>query len=291
MNPGYTESAKLLLRQTNMMISLPEICISLREVLADPEHSRKDVADVMRYDPALTARLLRIVNSAYYGLPYRVSSIPQALGILGEHELKNLVLVTSIVKMSSEADTRMDIHQFWKNSILAAVLARNLCSPDLYGTREEYFLAGLLLNVGKLLLYAKEPGLQLEVADLMKSEKISESCAEQQLTGTDHTYVGALLANTWNFSDMLIELIASHHLSTPESDLHNANTIMRLAGYLSDYAADNNGQLPVSGSKELTACPFNYTVLDLDSEKLNEILKASHTEYLEVHEVFCSDLH
>lgn len=291
MNPGYTESAKLLLRQTSVMISLPEICIRLREVLDDPEHSRKEIADVMRFDPALTARLLRIVNSAYYGLPYRVASISQALGILGEQELKNLVLVTSIMKMSKSMESRMNILQFWKNSVFAAVLARKLCSPELHGTREEYFLAGLLLNIGKLLLYAKEPGLQAAVHGEMLAANISETSAEQLLTGTDHTYVGALLANNWNFPDLLVELIAGHHQLYADESASSAHTIMQLAGYFSDYCENNNGQLPVSGAKETLACPYDYSVLELDAERLTEILKTSHAEHLEVYEVFCGDMH
>lgn len=291
MNPAKTESARLLLRETNVMISLPEICMRLREVLDNPEHSRKDVADVLRYDPAMTARLLRIVNCAYYALPYRVHSISQALGIIGEAELKNLVLVTSIMNMSKDMDSRMNIVQFWRTSVYAAVLARNLCPGDLYPVREELFLTGLLLNVGKLLLYAKEPTLAAEVAAEMEQKKMPETDAEYLLTGTDHCVVGSLLAANWNFPESLSVLIAGHHQDSSTEELHRERTIAGLAGYFSDIL-DNSAAPPGKGSSgEIRNCPFEFTKLKLSEDSLQQVLEDAHTEYQEVYEVFCGEMH
>lgn len=289
MNPAHTDTARLLLRETGVLLSLPQLCVKLRRILEDPQHSRKDIAAVMRYDPALTARLLRIVNSPCYGLPCRVASISQALGILGEQELQNLVLATSLVKLSKALDTRMDITRFWKTSIYSAVLARNLCPPDLHGRREDSFIAGLLLNIGKLPLYAKEPTLPAAVDALMREHDCSETAAERQLTGTDHTTVGALLAESWNFPAQLQELIARHHDATSAATASHA--IAGLAGYFGDWHEQHLGQQLSPNSRELRDCPWSLAALDMEAANFWEQLQRSHAEHMEVHNLFCGELH
>jgi HD-like signal output (HDOD) protein len=290
MNQAHTEAARLLLRENAVMLSLPELCVKLRRILEDPEHSRKDIAAVLRYDPALTARLLRIVNSPYYGLPYRVASISQALGILGEQELQNLVLATSLMSLSRALDTRMDITRFWKTSVYMAVLARNLCPTQLPGSREECFIAGLLLNVGKLPLYCKEPTLLAAVDGEMAKRGCDEQAAERALTGTDHALVGALLAESWNFPAQLQDLIASHHdyVIPPQQPLH---TIVRLAGYFGDWHEQHQGQQLSPNSRELRECPWSLAPLGIEAPQFWDSLQRSHGEHLEVHELFCGDLH
>lgn len=290
MNPAFTDVARRLLRENAVMLSLPELCVKLRRILEDPEHSRKDIAAVMRFDSALTARLLRVVNSPYFGLPYRVSSISQALGILGEQELQNLVLVTSLMGLSKALDTRMDITLFWKTSVYTAVLARNLCLPEMHGTREECFIAGLLLNVGKLPLYCKEPTLLAAVHAEMQQRSCDELAAERALSGTDHAHVGALLAAQWNFPLLLQEYIASHHEHDGPAPLQ-LHGILRLAGYFGDWHEQHQGQQLSPNSRELLECPWSLAPLGIAADRFWELLQRSHAEYLEVHELFCGELH
>lgn len=290
MNTVHTDAARLLLRENAVLLSLPQLCVELRRILQDPEHSRKDIAAVLRFDPALSARLLRIVNSPYYGLPYRVASISQALGILGEQELQNLVLVTSLVGLSKSLDTRMDIARFWKTSVYTAVLARNLCPPDLHATREECFIAGLLLNIGKLPLYCKEPTLLAAVDALMLERSCPETSAERELTGTDHAVVGELLAANWNFPQHLQHLIAAHHDATG-GQADAGRVILGLAGYFGDWHEQHQGQQLHPDSRELRDCPWSLASLGIEAPKFWEQLQRSHIEHMEVHDLFCGDQH
>lgn len=290
MDTAFTEVARLVLRESAVMLSLPELCLQLRRILDDPDHSRKDVANVMRFDPALTARLLRIVNSPYYGLPHRVSSISQALGILGENELHNLVLVTSLMNLSKSLDTRMDIARFWKSSVYTAVLARNLSHADLPATREENFIAGLLLNIGKLPLYCKEPTLLTAIDQEMADRGCDELDAERSLAGTDHACVGAVLAESWNFPAQLVELIASHHRPRAGSD-NSALPLLQLAGYFGDWHERHQGQQLTPGSRDLLDCPWSLSVPGIEVADFWDKLKASYDEHLEIFDLFCGDLH
>jgi HD-like signal output (HDOD) protein len=288
MNPDYTYAAHRLLRENAVMLSLPQLCVKLRRILDDPAHSRKDVMAVMRYDPALTARLLRIVNSPYYGLPYRVASISQALGIIGEQELQNLVMVTALVSLSKTLDMRMDITRFWKTSVHTAVLARNLCPPELQGMREESFIAGLLLNIGKLVLYGKEPLLQAAVNGYMHEQGIDEITAERQLAGTDHALIGALLAHAWNFPQQLQDLIAGHHIRK-NGLIGQGHTVLRLAGYFGDWHEQHQGQQLSPTTPELLDCPWSLGSLGIQSAQFWELLQRSHAEHMEIHQLFCGE--
>src|SRR5690606_13205954 len=140
-------SAAMLIKDNNTLVSLPEVCLRLREVLGDPDHSRKELAHILLHDPGLSARLLRIVNSAYYGLPTAVRDISHALGILGENELNNLATVSAIIRNMNALNPGFDLRAFWKISIFAATLARKLknCCKD--ASAEELFLCGLLLDI------------------------------------------------------------------------------------------------------------------------------------------------
>ena len=290
MNTAYTDAARLLLKENAVLLSLPAICVQLRRVLDDPEHSRKDIAAVMRYDPALTVRLLRIVNSPYYGLPNPVGTISQALGILGEQELENLVLATSLMKLSRELNARFDITRFWKTSVYTAVLARKLCPPSLLAWREDSFVAGLLLNIGKLPLYCKESALLAAVDAVLASGDGDEISTERQLTGTDHARVGALLAESWRLPQRLQDLIRGHHEPHADDD-RPEHCLLRLAGYFGDWHERHDGMQPSPGSRDLRNCPWSLGPLGLDVPRFWELLQLSHEEYLEVHELFCGDIH
>lgn len=277
-----------LVNETNVFISLPEICFKLRRVLVEPMHTRKDVASIIHLDTALSARLLRIVNSAYFGLPVRISNISQALGIIGEHELNNLVFVTAIVKSFSSTSASFDIKAFWRNSIFIAIIARNLAKRAHLSNKEEYFLAGLLLNIGKLVLYAKEPELRATVEDEITSTGAADFEVEQKLLGFDHGEVGAELALNWNFPETLIDSIAKHHQVPDSAARDTTHEIMYCASSLGDFLH----KFGVIENIEDVAFISDLTQtlsLRLSAEELWQIIQYSHEEHLLVYEMFCGN--
>jgi putative nucleotidyltransferase with HDIG domain len=277
-----------LVNETNVFISLPEICFKLRRVLVEPLHTRKEVASIIHLDTALSARLLRIVNSAYFGLPVRISNISQALGIIGENELNNLVFVTAIVKSFSSTSGSFDIKQFWRNSIFTAIIARNLAKRAGLTNKEEYFLAGLLLNIGRLVLYAKEPELLATVEDDIKTSGTPDFEVEKKLLGFDHAEVGAELATNWNFPEALIASIAKHHQVPNPAARDTNHEIMYCASSLGDYL-HKHGSIETIEEVAFVS-DFSQTVsLRLSAEELWQIIQYSHEEHLLVHEMFCGN--
>jgi putative nucleotidyltransferase with HDIG domain len=277
-----------LVNETNVVISLPEICFKLRRVLVEPLHTRKEVASVIQLDTALSARLLRIVNSAYFGLPVRINNISQALGIIGEHELNNLVFVTAIVKSVSSTGAGFDIKQFWRNSIFIAIIARNLAKRAGLTNKEEYFLAGLLLNVGKLVLYAKEPELRATVEDESKTTGARDVEVERRLLGFDHSEVGAELATNWNFPESLIESIARHHLRPDPAARDTTHEIMYSASCLGDFL-HKCGTIENIGDVTLVSDLTQTLSLQISAEELVQLIQYSHEEHLLVYEMFCGN--
>ncbi len=290
MNKVEIRCPESLLSDTNALISLPEVCLKLRELLADPQHTRREVADAILHDPALTARVLRIVNSAYYGLPQPVREISHALNILGEEELQNLVIVTSIVKTMAKVSTSVDIPSFWRASIFSAVMASNLakhCIADAESW-EEFFIAGLLLNIGSLLLYHHEPDLLEEVQRHKAETGDPTYLAEQELLGFDHSHVGALMATRWNFDEALIESIACHHCEADEivARRSTSQSIMALTGHFAD-ELDFQHPRQVDIEELQNSKQALLDMLNVSWQEFCVIANNSYEDYLQAYEAFC----
>lgn len=274
-------SAQALLQETGCLISMPEVCLKLRSILRDPDHSMQRVAEVIIHDPSLTTRLLRIVNSAWFGLRVVVRDVSHALAILGEHELYNLVMATSLMRALPSPGGAFDVRAFWQSSVLSAVLARNLALEVELESREEIFIAGLLLNVGKLPLYHREPELAGAVAQLLRERNCADNLAERELLGFDHAEVGACLAKAWNFSDLLVQAIALHH-ELPAATQSLPCRIAVAAGSLGERLGD-----PAEDESLLRDCPSELLLrINVDRGMLPEILSRSRQEYQEVFNSF-----
>lgn len=274
------------MKETGALFSLPEVCLKLRKVLADSNHTWNDIAEIIMYDPALSTRILRIVNSAYYGLPNPARDIAHAVSILGEQDLNNLVIVTSIVNTMNSLETGLNLQSFWKKSVFCAVMSKNIADHFQHEDAGELFICGLLQNVGKLLIYCKEPGLHQAVEDGMKKNGRSDFEVEQEYLGFNHADVGGFMARAWNFSDLLTECVSRHH-EIPESDSEiGCHHISYLAGL-------STGMLDLDSNISIDFDSINITgieslaQLNLSEEEFVSLLTTSYESYLQVFEAFC----
>ncbi len=194
------------------LISLPEIYIRVTQVLEDPNHNAKQLGDVISHDPALTARILRIVNSAYYALATEVELVSRAVSIIGEDDLRNLVLATSAVDTFKRIPNQLvDIDLFWRHSVHTGIIARLLSKHCNVLHGERLFVAGMLHDIGKLILYFKEPELSQQVLIEAAESDGRLYHAEKNIIGYTHGDVGAALIKAWKLSEMLRETVAYHH--------------------------------------------------------------------------------
>ncbi|MFT5219174.1 MAG: HD-like signal output (HDOD) protein [Planctomycetota bacterium] len=238
-----------LVENVLQLVSLPEVYLRLQAVIEDPLHSRKQVAELIGYDPGLSARLLRIANSAYYSFPGEIDSISTAVNIIGEMELRNITLAISVADAVSQlGQPGIDIDAFWLHSIKCALIARLSAKQVGNAYADSLFLAGMLHDLGQLVLYRNEPELARAVAWHQREYNISRHLAEQALLGFDHSVLGGLLARSWGLPETLCDLIMHHH--TPE--LVEANRpladIIVLANHLAQPECDVASELADSPS-------------------------------------------
>ncbi len=195
---GYQE----LVAESVKLISLPDIYLRTRVVLNDPESSAQDLGDVLRIDPGLTARVLRLANSSFYGFRARVETITRAIALLGRQQIHDVVLATSVSRAFSDIDVEiMDMSRFWRDSIYAALSARIVAKSCNVLDSERLFVHGLLADLGHLLMYQNIPDLAQQALIAAREESRLLTHVEQELIGFDYTQVGAELLRVWDMPE------------------------------------------------------------------------------------------
>lgn len=195
--------------------SLPSVYLRLNEVLNDPYSSNADVGAVINDDPGLTARLLRLVNSAFFGFPSRIESIPQALSLVGTQQIHDLALATSVLRMFKDVpEDYIDMESFWRHSLACGICARLLAAQRREPNVERLFVAGMLHDIGRLILCMQYPEGVQNAFELCDEQGTLLYEAERTVLGYDHSAVGRALLYKWNLPAVLQEVVAHHHQPT-----------------------------------------------------------------------------
>jgi HD-like signal output (HDOD) protein len=255
-----------LVQQIGSLPTLPSVILQVNEKVTNPKTSALDLARTILEDQALTARLLRLVNSPFYGFPRRIATVTEAVTILGFHPVRNLLLTASVVDLlvSDEMPEFSPTH-LWEHSIGTAVAAGLLARYTRHEDREEVFVAGLVHDVGKLVLFRFVTKEFLNVLEAARSEDITIRAAEQRLLGFTHDQVGRLLAERWKFPVRLSEAIGCHHrpdlaqIGKREAAIVHAADILARALGLGSGGDDAVPPLDQEGWRRLGLAP---TVLD-----------------------------
>lgn len=208
-HPGIT--ARELVLGIVELASPPEIYTRVSK-LVDQDHAPADViAQTVQQDPALTARLLHLVNSAFYGFPAQISTVSRAITLVGTRELKELVLATSVLEMfRGIPNDLVDMHIFWRNSIRCAALCRVFASFHRTPLVDSIFTAGMLHDIGHLIIYSKMPELARKALLEQRYQEQEIDAIERTLWGFDYAQVGGELAKRWNLPLFLQESIGMH---------------------------------------------------------------------------------
>lgn len=231
--PAASQTAEQLVRDSLTLISLPAAYTRLQEVMASTESSMKDVAEVVSLDPALTARLLRIANSAYYGLPSQVETITRAVNLLGTRQIHDLALATCVAQaFEGLPNELMDMSTFWYRSVMCGFLARELARACGLHETESLFVRGLLLDIGHLILYSRFPEACRQALAESGDDLLEYYSRERELIGCDANQLGARLMEAWklprSFTDSLDCL---EHPETGQS-LARQVAILHLAAWI-----------------------------------------------------------
>ena len=216
------------------LCSPPEIFSRITQALDDPLKNANDIAAIIGQDPSLSARMLKIVNSAFFGFPATIKTIDHAISILGNREVRMLVMTTSVVeKFSSMPNSILDMREFWMHSLKTALFAKFLA--DNHPKKRlltSAFISGLLHDIGRLILYTKAPDLARAAALLAKTDKISETEAEASIFGFNHAELGGALLALWEIPLPIQNSASFHHQPTLATSDKDETNIIYLANKL-----------------------------------------------------------
>jgi putative nucleotidyltransferase with HDIG domain len=201
-----------LIRRAQSVVSLPEVYYRVQELIDDPGHDTGTLARVIESDSGLTARLLRAVNSPLYGLARRVDRVSYALTLVGSHTLRDILLATTIVRAFGKIPVQLvDLSAFWHHSIYCGLAARQLAGRCRVLHRERMLVAGLVHDIGQLVLYQLQPDLSARALALAEPADDGACLAEREVFGYTHAEVGAELLKSWSLPTSLQETVRSHH--------------------------------------------------------------------------------
>lgn len=199
--------------------AMPEIVTKVMQITEDPGVAVSDVSELIEQDPALTAKLLKVSNSSYYGMRQVVGTLKLALVILGVREVRNIVLGISVVDTLSDASTDRLLNKegLWKHSVTVASFSKKLGIHLDLSLQGEDFIAGLLHDIGKLVLWRQMQDEYIEVYDAAKENGGSLHEFELDRLGFDHADAAFAIAESWALPESLADALFTHH---PRADRH-----------------------------------------------------------------------
>ena len=271
-----------LVNENEPLASLPNTFYKLREVVADPTCDFDDIAEIISIDPSLTLRLLKIVNSAFYGFRGEIDTVTHALGVVGTEQLMQLVLATTVVGQFKGVDM-IDMEYFWKHSVACGLSARAI-----HQAREEYdgerlFVAGLLHDIGRLVMCLKVPDQLRVVLDFAKKSGDRWHKAEAKYFGFDHGAVGGALLRAWNLPKSLQEAVAHHHFPASAQNFPLEAAIIHLADKISHQVIAE----PDDGNNRFDNEKDTWDAVQLSEDiHLQQIIEQVETQFEDVSQVF-----
>jgi len=227
------------IKEVQVLMPMPSIISDIMSVMSDPTSSAANISEIIMKDQALTAKVLKIVNSAYYGFHRKIVSIQHAIVILGFQEIRNIAIAACMVNAYPvKNQSEINSSGFWMHSLGTAYIAQYLSRSLSEISEEEAFVTGLLHDIGKVVLLQHFGDFYNKAIKKAKEEEKPLDIISRSLIGIDHSEVGRMVAEIWNLPQSLEYAIGFHHCpdKAPEDTIHThiahvANGLCHLYGY------------------------------------------------------------
>lgn len=261
--------AQEMVDEVSRLFSLPEVCTRLQEMLEDPHHSSNDLGQVISQDPDLTARLLKIVNSSFYGFSGRIETVNRAVTVIGISELLVLILgASSVMTFNKIPGSLLNMAEFWRHSVYCGVVARQLAKRCHVLHHERLFVAGLLHDIGKLILCTRKPEQMRNVLAEAYDNAVPLNEIEISEFGFDHAELGGLLLKTWGLPESLYQAVRLHHNPCKGEAPSMEAAIVHLANACTHIAEDSSQTEHYLNNTEKKA----WQLLKLETSVVDEVL-------------------
>jgi putative nucleotidyltransferase with HDIG domain len=278
-----TDAAGLLdlVNRTLELPTLPEVLLRLNEVMANPGSSVDDVARVISTDPAVATNILRLVNSAYYGLRIRVATVSLAVSVMGFQMTSKIALKAAVFSRFAKrgtGDGHFDPEAFWRHSIFTAVAARTIGRESerfAQADHEDLYTCGLLHDIGKILLYEKVPDRYAQVLAQAARTGRPEVEVEREALGFGHAEAGSVLAIKWSLPEDLAIAIRYHHAPGRDTYHRSLSHLIHLADHLAWSASFPSTRVPRSPLLDHAV----YEGIGIDPLRVEELLPQIHEDF------------
>ena len=238
----------------NDVVSLPGVFVRVNAMVNDPNCSIAEVATVISQDPGLTMRVLRMANSPAYGISKEIDSVAKAATVIGTERIRDIALATSAVETFDGIPNELvSMQDFWMHSIYCAIVAKYLSELAKVSNPDSLFVAGLLHDIGQLVLFNSNPEESRKVLEyvLDDTEDTEIQLVEKEILGYDHAMVGGALAESWNLTPKLVEIITSHHDIAHAVNYKKESAIVKIANSIAVMAELNSTNIEETDAASL----------------------------------------
>jgi len=278
-----------LVKGVGDLVTLPDVFIRINQLVENPDSTSDDIAKAVSQDPSFTVRLLRVANSPFYGFSSTVETVSRAVTLIGTSQIRNLALSTSVSRTFAGLPNELvSMDNFWHHSLYCALVARILSKRVSKSDPEAVFTAGLLHDIGELVIFNRLPAQAKEALLLVldSGDELPVYEAERQTMGFDHAQVGGELARQWHLPPLLIDCIAFHHDIQQAQQCPRETAIVHIANILALMAeVDTLDQDDVSPID-----PQAWEMTGLDPEEtIESTIREAQAEIIEAKKLFLGD--
>jgi HD-like signal output (HDOD) protein len=276
-NPAVIQQVKArVLKGIRDIPSLPVVVNQVIQLLNTPNSSSAQIADLISYDPGLTSRILRMVNSSAYGIPRQLTNIQQSIALLGYGAVRGLVLGASVCKMigkqGAASSGNLDVEEFWEHSLMTSFLARRIATLYQLPDADEIFSAAMLHNIGILLLYSQAPDIDKVLHSHLKKVQAWRYSphafqVEHQALGFTHMELGRELAERWQLP-LMMQAVMGNYVSPVEDDEDYESAVfsVSLAHYVMAALNTHHGVVDAVSLEDIPLVARTYFSLETDEE-------------------------
>jgi len=274
-----------LVSEIEKLVALPDICIKVNRLIEAPNYSAATLGDLITQDADLSARLLRLVNSAFFNLQVPVETISRAVTVVGTQELRNLIMATTAARaFTGIPGDLVDMAEFWRYSLSTGVIAGELASHCRVLHTERLFVMGVLHDIGRLVIYLKLPDASRDILLVSGGDDTLLPEVENDILGFTHMAVGEALLYKWKLPTSIATVVAHHHQPFQAKEFALETALIHLASVLA------NREITQEGLDETCdrVDPFAWVITGLKPEQIEPILEPVSRKVNEIMDVVLS---
>ncbi len=256
-----------LVKKLNEFPSLPTVVVKVLEITSNNDSNLYDLLDVIKIDQAFSVSILKIANSAFYGRVRGVGSLKEAISVLGQKEIRNIVISKAMFNRFKDSKNSgvVDINKLWEHSFYCGLFAK-IIAEELGKDGSDFFIAGLIHDIGKLIIYFELPDVFEKISNAANNRLSDTFDSELKILGTTHDKIGAILLKKWLFPEQLVEAVMFHHNPFKTDNDNLFPILVNVADALAHFIEQNENE-------------------DLEEERLKKLINSEIIDFFKTYKV------